>query len=59
MPLPQRAPHLHGLAEQVRELACHGGVGDRHPELDGPADGVGKQAGGSLQSGPRGVQCEA
>ena len=37
--------------EQVRELACNSGVGDRDTEFDGAADGVGKQAGGSVQSG--------
>lgn len=43
-------------AEQVRELVGHGGIGDRHPELDGAADGVGKQAGGSVQSGSWGCE---
>jgi len=44
-------------AEQVRELVSNGGVGDAHPEFDGAADGVGKQAGGSVQDGSWGVRC--
>ena len=44
-------------AEQVRELTGHGRVGDGHPEFDGAADGVGEQAGGSVQSGSWGVRC--
>lgn len=38
-------------AEQVREIVGHSGVGDRHPKLDGAADGVGTQVGGSVQNG--------
>lgn len=41
----------HRGTEQVRQLAGDRGVGDGHPEFDGAADGVGKQAGGSVQSG--------
>ena len=44
-------------AEQVRELPGDRDVGDGHPEFDGAADGVGKQAGGSVQSGSWGVRC--
>lgn len=43
-------------AEQVRLIIKHSGVGDRHSELDGAADGVGKQAGGSVQDGSWGSE---
>lgn len=42
-------------AEQVREIAGDRGVGDGHTELDGAADGIGKQASGSVQNGSWGV----
>jgi len=64
VPQPARRPAVHTDwvdrdrgAEQVREFASHGGVGDGHPEFDGAADGVGEQAGGSVQGGSWGVRC--